>query len=133
MAVALSNILPITFLSSFCFLVLTLLAYFCWGRVFPQRAGPGQENPEYDVEEIPGTTDFVMVGRKGHGKKVKKPKLWDIWVSNFSGRPTPERKLSSGSSFTDLSVGNDAGHWAELKVGVFGSKLRCADFRALSP
>ena len=131
-AAALSNILPITFLSSFCFLILAMLMYYCW-RALPQRAGPNPESPEYEVDEIPGTTDFVMVGRKGHRKKkVKKPKLWDIWVSNFSGRPTHERKLSSGSSFSDLSMSDDVGQWAELKAGTSSSKVRCADLRTLS-
>ena len=96
--------------------------------------GPNLGNPEYEVEEIPGTTDFVMVGRKGHRKKkVKKPKLWEIWVSSFSGRPTHERKLSSGSSFSDLSADNGAGRWAELKVGTSSSNLRCTYFRVPSP
>lgn len=122
---ALSNILPITFLSSFSFLILAFLTYYCW-RAFPRRVGPNLGNPDYEVEEIPGTTDFVMVGRKGHGKKkVKKPKLWEIWVSSFSGRHTHERKLSSGSSFSDLSADSGAGRWAELKVGTSSSILTC--------
>ena len=82
------------------------------------------ENPEYEVEEIPGTTDFVMVGRKGHAKKkVKKPKLWEIWVSNFGGKPTHERKMSSGSSFSDLSSSKHVGYWAGLKVEIIPSPL----------
>jgi hypothetical protein len=134
MAAALSNILPITFLSSFCFLVLAFLTYYCWRRAFPRRVGRDLENSEYEVEEIPGTTDFVMVGRKGHRKKkIKKPKLWDIWISNFSGRPTYERKMSSGSSFSGLSVGSDVGHWEELKVGTSSLNMQRADFRVLSP
>lgn len=127
----LANILPITFLGSFSFLVLTLFGYHYWRKGAPtQRAGSDLENPEYEVEEIPGTTDFVMVGRRGHRKKrVKKPKLWDISVFNFGGRPTHERKLSSGSSFSDFS---DAGRWAEFKVGISSSKVQCTDFCVLS-
>lgn len=131
---ALANILPITFVGTFCFLVLTSVAYYCWRRNFPQRVDPDLGNPEYEVEEIPGTTDFVMVGRKGHRKKkVKKPMLWDIRVSNFGGRFAHERKLSSGSSFSDFSESKDVVHWAELKVGTSGSKVQCADFRVISP
>ena len=126
---ALANILPITFLSSFCFLVLALVAWFCWKRVLLQRAGPDLGNPEYEVEEIPGTTDFVMVGRRGHRKKkVMKPALWDISISNFGGRSVHERKPSSGSSFSDLSMNKDAGNWGELKVGASSSKVQYADF-----
>ena len=114
---ALANILPLTFLGSFCLLVLILLAYFCWRKTRSRRARPHLENPEYEVEEIPGTNDFVMVGRKGHRKrKVKKPKLWDIWVLNFGRGPVHERKPSSGSSFSDLSMSKDTGLWADLKV-----------------
>jgi len=113
---ALSDILPITFLSSFFIIVLVVLAYYSWKRASPRQLHTQLENPEYEVEEIPGTTDFVMVGRKGHAKKkVKKPKLWEIWVSNFGGRPTHERKTSSGSSLSDLSLNKNVGHWAELK------------------
>ena len=112
---ALTNILPITFLGSFCFIVLIALTYYSWKRASLRQPNTQLENPEYEVEEIPGTTDFVMVGRKGHSKKkVKKPKLLEIWVS---GRPTHERKVSSGSSFSDLSLSKNAGYWAELKVG----------------
>lgn len=113
----LSNILPITFLGCFCIVIILLAAYYCWRRAFAQRANTRLENPEYEVEEIPGTTDFVMVGRRGQGKKrVKKPKLWDIGVSNFHGKSGHERKLSSGSSFSDISLTDDVGRWAELKV-----------------
>lgn len=125
--VTLANILPITFLGSFSLLVILLIAYHCWKRGFPQRVGPNLENPEYEVEEIPGTTDFVMVGRKGDRKrKIKKPKLWDVWAPNPGGRVVHERKPSSGSSVSDLSMSKVAGYWAELKVGAFGSKLQRA-------
>lgn len=113
---ALSNILPITILGFFCLIVLIVLAYYSWKRAFLRSANTQLENPEYEVEEIPGTTDFVMVGRKGHSKKkVKKPKLWEIWVSSFGERPVHERKLSSGSSLSDLLSSKDVGYWAELK------------------
>lgn len=119
---ALSNILPITFLGSFCFLVLVVLTYYTWRRAFLRRLDTQLENPEYEVEEIPGTTDFVMVGRKGQSKKrVKKPKLCEILVHGFCERPTHGRKTSSGSSFSDLSLNKDIGHWAGLKVGPSGS------------
>jgi len=115
--VALSNILPLVSLGSCCFLLLVLFGYHCWRRTSNQQADAGLENPDYEVEEIPGTTDFVMVGRRGHRKKkVKKPKLWDIWVPNIGKRPAHERKLSSGSSFSGLSLGEEVGNWAELKV-----------------
>jgi len=118
----LTNILPVTILGSFCFIILIVLLYYSWKRVTSQRANTQLENPEYEVEEIPGTTDFVMVGRRGHTKrKVKKPKLWEVWVSAFGGRPTHERKMSSGSSFSDLSLDEDIGYWAELKVRISGS------------
>jgi hypothetical protein len=117
----LANVLPITFLGSFCLLVLIVLAYYSWRRSSPVRRTPSSRTPEYEVEEIPGTTDFVMVGRKGHSKKkVKKPKLCEIWVS---GSPTHGRKVSSGSSFSDFSLNKDGGHWAEFKVGVPGSVI----------
>lgn len=120
----LSNILPITILGSFCFTVLFVLLYCAWKRAFHRRADTQLENPEYEVEEIPGTTDFVMVGRRGHSKKrVKKPKLWEIWISGFGGSPSHERKMSSGSSFSDLSLSKDVGHWAELKAWIPGSIL----------
>ena len=118
----LSNILPAVFLGSFCLLFLALLVYYYWRRAARQRANLQLENPEYEVEEIPGTTDFVMVGRKGHRKKkVKKPKLWDVWVPDLGGKPVHERKLSSGSSLSDFSWSEDVGHWAGLKVGVSSS------------
>lgn len=126
---ALANILPLTFLGTFCFLVLVLLAFYCWKRTFPQQANAELENPDYEVEEIPGTTDFVMVGRRGQRKrKIKKPKLWDVWVSNFGARPAHERKPSSGSSISDLSSSEDVGHWAELKVGTSSpiTSTRCS-------
>jgi hypothetical protein len=117
----LANVLPITFLGSFCLLVLIVLAYYSWRRSLSRQTNTQLENPEYEVEEIPGTTDFVMVGRKGHSKrKVKKPKLCEIWVS---GSPTHGRKVSSGSSFSDFSLNKDGGHWAEFKVGVPGSMI----------
>ena len=125
----LSNILPITFLGSFCFIVILLAAYYCWRRAFVQRANTQLENPEYEVEEIPGTTDFVMVGRRGQGKKrVKKPKLWDIWVSNFRGMSGHGRKPSSGSSFSNISLSDDAGYWAEFKVGTSSPQKHGANF-----
>ena len=118
--VPLTDILPVTLLGSFCLVVLIVLSYCSWKRAFSQRTNTQLENPEYEVEEIPGTTDFVMVGRRGHSKKkVKKPKLWEIWISGFGGRPIHLRKTSSGSSFSDLSSSNDVGYWAELKVRVF--------------
>lgn len=92
---------------------------YLWKRASQRQLNTRLENPEYEVEEIPGTTDFVMVGRKGHAKKkVKKPKLWEIWIPNFGGRLTHERKLSSGSSCSDLALSKNAGLWAELKVGI---------------
>ena len=116
---ALTNILPTTLLGSFCFIVLVVLARYSWKRASHRRLNTQLENPEYEVEEIPGTTDFVMVGRKGHTKrKVKKPKLWEVWISAFGGRSMHERKASSGSSFSDLSMSKNVGYWAELKVGI---------------
>ncbi|KAF9788047.1 hypothetical protein BJ322DRAFT_601990 [Thelephora terrestris] len=113
---AISKILLIAFLGSFCFAIFIVFSYCCWKRAFLQRANTQLENPEYEVEEIPGTTDFVMVGRRGHTKtKVKKPKLWDIRVPGFGGRFVHERKVSSGSSFSDLSLCKDVGYWVDLK------------------
>jgi hypothetical protein len=115
----LTNILPITILGSLCFIILIVLSYYSWKRAASRRADTQLDNPEYEVEEIPGTTDFVMVGRRGDTKKkVKKPKLWEVWVSALAGRPTHERKMSSGSSFSDLSLDKDIGYWAELKVRI---------------
>lgn len=112
----LSSILPITILGSFCFIVLFVLLYCAWKRAFHRRTDTQLENPEFEVEEIPGTTDFVMVGRRGHSKKrVKKPKLWEICISGFGGSPSHDRKMSSGSSFSDLSLSKDVGYWAEFK------------------
>jgi len=133
---ALANILPLTFLGCFCVLFLALLSYHCWRRTLPRRMVAGSGNPEYEVEEIPGTTDFVMVGRRGGRKrKVKKPKLWDIWVPNFGGRPTHERKLSSGSSLSDLSLSEDVANWAGLKVSTSSLSVRYTKqiFRVSSP
>ena len=114
---ALSNILPIVSLGSCCIFLLVLFGCRCWRRASRLRPDVEAGNPDYEVEEIPGTTDFVMVGRKGHRKKkVKKPKLWDIWAPNPGRRPAHERKLSSGSSLSDFSLGEDVGNWAELKV-----------------
>jgi len=119
--VALSNVLPLVSLGSCCFLLVVLFGYHCWRRTSRQQPDAGLENPDYEVEEIPGTTDFVMVGRRGHRKKkVKKPKLWDIWVPNIGKRVAHVRKMSSGSSFSDLSLGEEVGHWAELKVRISG-------------
>lgn len=117
---ALTTILPLTILGSLCTILFTFLAR-CWRQASRQREGLELGNPDYEVEEIPGTTDFVMVGMRGHRKKkVKKPKLWDISVLNLGGRRAHGRKLSSGSSFSDLSSTKDIGHWAELKVSVSG-------------
>ena len=131
--VALSNILPLVSLGSCCFLLVVLFGYHCWRRTSTQRADAGLENPDYEVEEIPGTTDFVMVGRRGHRKKkVKKPKLWDIWVPNIGKRPAHERKPSSGSSFSDLSLDEEVGLWNELKVCTTGPIISMGNYGLIS-
>jgi hypothetical protein len=120
----LANILPTTLIGSCCLVIFIVLAYYSWKRASRRRLNTRLENPEYEIEEIPGTTDFVMVGRKGHAKKkVKKPKLWEIWVPNFGRKSTHERKTSSGSSFSDLSFSKNVGYWAELKVPTSASLI----------